>query len=106
MQLPPPSPHKNVAAVLTNGSVENLPRHDFEGKCPFKEPEHVAVSSTKAIVANGTSAQACPHLHHEQHAGVEVRVNRCPFGHGSVGAGPFPGYVHGTHTSICSHGCK
>ncbi|KAG2450637.1 hypothetical protein HYH02_004477 [Chlamydomonas schloesseri] len=32
-------------------------------------------------------------------------VNSCPFGHGSVGAGPFPGYVHGRHTEICPAGC-
>jgi hypothetical protein len=35
-----------------------------------------------------------------------VQVNRCPFGHGSVGAGPFPGYVHGANTVICKEGCK
>ncbi|KXZ51519.1 hypothetical protein GPECTOR_12g482 [Gonium pectorale] len=32
-------------------------------------------------------------------------VSRCPFGHGSVGAGPFPGYVHGKDSKICPAGC-
>ena len=28
----------------------------------------------------------------------------CPLGHGSVGVGPFPGYVHGTHPAVCPEG--
>lgn len=46
-----------------------------------------------------------PHTVLEYHAGVAVCVNRCPFGHGSVGAGPYPGYVHGVHPTICKEGC-
>lgn len=39
-------------------------------------------------------------------AGVSIRRSTCPFMHGSVGAGPFPGYVHGNHPEICKHGCR
>jgi nitric oxide synthase oxygenase domain/subunit/sulfite reductase alpha subunit-like flavoprotein len=30
---------------------------------------------------------------------------RCPFAHGTVGVGPYPGYVHGAHPAICPAGC-
>jgi hypothetical protein len=46
------------------------------------------------------------HIKLESHCGETVQVNRCPFGHGSVGAGPFPGYVHGANPAICKEGCK
>ncbi|KAL4440247.1 hypothetical protein ABPG75_003248 [Micractinium tetrahymenae] len=38
--------------------------------------------------------------------GEPLRISKCPLGHGSVGAGPFPGYVHGAHPTICKHGCR
>ena len=31
---------------------------------------------------------------------------RCPFLHGTVRSDPYPGYVHGRHPEICSHGCR
>ncbi|KAG2495440.1 hypothetical protein HYH03_006386 [Edaphochlamys debaryana] len=37
---------------------------------------------------------------------ARARVIACPFGHGSVGTGPFPGYVHGKHPEICPNGCR
>ena len=39
-------------------------------------------------------------------ADIKVPINRCPFGHGSVGVMPFPGYRQGTCPSICPHECK
>jgi hypothetical protein len=54
-----------------------------------------------------THVQACqPHTSTEQHAGVQVKISRCPFAHGSVGVGPFPGYVHGNKPAICKNGCR
>lgn len=35
-----------------------------------------------------------------------ITVSKCPLMHGSVGAGPFPGYVHGKHPAICKYGCE
>jgi nitric oxide synthase oxygenase domain/subunit/sulfite reductase alpha subunit-like flavoprotein len=37
---------------------------------------------------------------------VPLRPSRCPFGHGSVGIGPYPNYVHGRNTAICPNNCK
>lgn len=51
-------------------------------------------------------ATQCPFVHEETYLGVNVEVNRCPFSHGSVGVGPFPGYIHGKHPEICAHGCR
>lgn len=53
------------------------------------------------VVANTT----LPHVQLQNHAGTTVKVNACPFGHGSVGGGPFPGYVHG-QAAVCAEGCR
>lgn len=33
-------------------------------------------------------------------------INTCPYGHGSVGVGPYPNYVHGKNSVICPAGCR
>lgn len=41
------------------------------------------VGSSAATPSSNASVE-CPNLRMEEHAGVKVQVNRCPFGHGSV----------------------
>jgi len=51
--------------------------------------EHTAVQPHALI--NGCPHNAIDYVRLEQHAGVQVQVNRCPFGHGLCGSWPLPG---------------
>lgn len=71
-------------------------------------PLHHPCSVTGSASGAANAVRKCPFADFQQdeiHAGEHVKVNRCPFNHGSVGTGPFPGYVHGAHPAICSNGC-
>eukprot|EP00775_Hariotina_reticulata_P010070 gene10070-10225_t len=73
------------------------------------QPLHHPCSVTGSAPGAANAVRKCPFAalfqQDEVHAGEHVKVNRCPFNHGSVGTGPFPGYVHGAHPAICSNGC-
>ncbi len=73
--------------------------------------QHQLQDSISALRVPSVRPKKCPvehgsHIAEEVHNGQTVLVSRCPFAHGSVGTGPFPGYVHGTHPAVCEEGCR
>jgi hypothetical protein len=71
-----------------------------------KQVDQIQQQHCPAGHEQGYKSACVSHTRTEQHAGVEVKISRCPFMHGSVGVGPFPGYVHGNNPAICRNGCK
>jgi hypothetical protein len=126
-----PTANNHAAVVVmtysshfSDSSIDNVP--DAESQPCSQSPsliqnESAGTASDRSpyppdrpsfVTGSGSGADAvrtvCPFADFQQeeiHFGQRVQVNRCPFNHGSVGTGPFPGYVHGARPAICSNGC-
>ena len=84
------------AAEASNGNTRPAAarKHVVEAHLPTPKPFHGA----------SHPAEACTHAV-ETHS--TTSSGRCPFYHGTVYAGPYPGYVHGNPIQgICPSGCR
>ncbi len=103
-------PAQTTVEVLKTSSAVPLTESvalNGHGKAGCKEPHQQepqqTIAATPSVKQAASVAAQCPVAHGRQ-------VNRCPFGHGSVGGNPFPGYVHGegdatsVTVAIATHG--
>ena len=85
----------------------------FHVNCPSKKVGYItaargAVNTTKDVsLLNTSPADAIPANDWKTYAELKMKytTDQCPFSHGTVYAGPFPGYVHGKNPAIDSAGC-
>ncbi|KAL7542688.1 hypothetical protein ACHAXR_011997 [Thalassiosira sp. AJA248-18] len=81
--------------------------HEPVGGGPM--PRRVSIAENGAIAATGTQQRrpSSASAHAERRSTSTLQSSRCPFRHGTVLAGPYPGYVHGNpKRGICPNGCR
>jgi len=62
--------------------------------------------SQKKSMSMNSFSMLMTSLSHSHH-GMENETGKCPFKHGTVYSGPYPGYAHGNpKRGICPNGCK
>ncbi len=99
---------KDAASLSSNTGVDIF-TEDIKSQVTTNGSHAKPLAAAKKGALQHISPQQEEQKHHiqqEEHLGHTVAVSRCPMAHGSVGAGPFPGYVHGGHPAICKEGCK
>ncbi|KAL7535297.1 LOW QUALITY PROTEIN: hypothetical protein ACHAXR_007456, partial [Thalassiosira sp. AJA248-18] len=68
---------------------------------PIAEYDEIATTGTEQLRPSNASSQA------ERRSTSTVQSSRCPFRHGTVLSGPYPGYAHGNpKRGICPNGCR
>jgi hypothetical protein len=64
-------------------------------------------SPTSADTMNSFTIESTSRTASTQSTVLVNSTGQCPFKHGTVYAGPYPGYVHGNaERGICPHGCR
>lgn len=85
---------KRVPSILYNDESEDFASTDRH-RPSINNRSFVSTPSSPQLDVSDTNHSMMSFMGHLGTADVQLTSGRCPFKHGTVYAGPYPGYVHG-----------